>query len=80
MSKIARLEKPIRRRIGRMVVEISEEGIRIRGVGRHKWHAVAWQQVAALDNAADDQETLSRAIDRKVGMRRLAELHILEGT
>ena len=80
MSRIAQIEKPLRRRIGRMVVEIGPHGIRLRAFGRRTWHQVTWEQVAALDNAGDQQETLSRSIDTRVGTELLKALKIIHGS
>ena len=71
MSKVAKIKKPIRRRIGNLVVEIGPNGIRLRGFRRRKWHAASWEQIAALDDDNDPQLTLGRTIDRQAGAKRL---------
>ncbi|GAA4443052.1 hypothetical protein [Bremerella cremea] len=74
MSRVTKIEQPLRRRIGKLVIEITAQGIRMRGYRCRKWHAVTWLQIAALDNADNPQDTVGAASDRQIGLRRLREM------
>lgn len=45
------LRKPITRRIGRLVVRISEQGVELRGYRRRKRRRATWAQIASLADA-----------------------------
>lgn len=43
-----RLRKPITRRIGKLIVRITDEGIWLRGYRRRSWRKLTWCEVAAI--------------------------------
>ena len=65
------LKRPIKRRIGGLVVQVSESGITIRGYRRRKSRTYTWEQVASL--AADDLP-LVRAAEQVAGTTVLSGL------
>lgn len=71
MSRIARLDRPLRRRVGDLVIEIHAKGVTIRGHNRRKRRTYTWQQIAALDQPG----TVQAAADEAIGRRVLKQLH-----
>jgi hypothetical protein len=65
------LKRPVKRRIGNLVVQLSESGITIRGYRRHKGRDYTWEQVASL---AMDDLPLVRAAEQAAGITVLAEV------
>lgn len=71
MSRIARLDRPLRRRVGSLIIEIHARGVTLRGHGRRKRRTFTWQQIAALDEPGSVQA----ASDEAIGCRVLKQLH-----
>lgn len=71
MSQLAKLQKPLKRRIGDLVVEITPDGIAIRGFGRKKRLRLSWEQVAFA--AADSRPAIVSA-ETKAGERVLDQI------
>lgn len=42
------LKKPLCRRIGRLIVKITPEGIYLKGLCKRKWKFIAWSLVASM--------------------------------
>ncbi|PQO39373.1 hypothetical protein C5Y96_05830 [Blastopirellula marina] len=73
MASVVELNRPIRRRVGNLIIEIHEKGITLRGSGRRKRRTFTWEQIAALDQAG----TVQAASDEALGRRVLKSLHAL---
>jgi len=65
------LKQPIQRRIGNLVIQITETGIAIRGYRRRQSRTYTWEQVASL--AADDLP-LVRAAEQAEGAKVLSQI------
>ena len=61
----------IRRRVGNLVIQLTETGLTIRGYRRRKARSYTWEQVASL--AADDLP-LVRAAEHTAGAKALSQL------
>ena len=48
MTRLTPLKRPLVRRIGRLVVRLSEEGLEVKGYRKRKWWPVCWAQLASL--------------------------------
>lgn len=46
--KIRELTKPLRRRVGNLVLEMSPAGLAVRGKRKRTWRRASWKEVAAL--------------------------------
>ena len=68
---VTKLKRPIQRRIGNLVIQVAEAGIRIRGYRRRKTRTYTWEQVASL--AADDLP-LVRAAEQAAGTKVLSQI------
>jgi hypothetical protein len=77
MASCARtvLKRPLTRRIGRLVVTISADGIRFRGKHRRSWRMVTWEQVASLASA---DAPLIAVEERTRGQRELRAIGAIE--
>ena len=72
MSRLTKLTKPLTRRIGRLVVMMTADGIALRGYGRRKGiRRVSWAQVASLAGPEHPAIRLAEKVD---GRRELARL------
>jgi len=69
---LTKLKSPLRRRLGRLVIELSDEGITLRGYRRHQGRTYTWEQIASL--AADDFP-LVRAAEKAAGTKVLSQLY-----
>lgn len=47
-KRVTRLRKPVTRRIGRLVVTLTPDGILFRWKHKRTWREVSWAQVASL--------------------------------
>lgn len=47
-DRITKLKKPLKRRIGNLIIRITTEGLFLRGHRRRYWKYVSWQEVAAV--------------------------------
>ena len=65
------LKRPIQRRIGNLVIRVSEAGIAIRGYRRRKRRTYTWEQVASL---ALDDLPLVRAAEQAEGAKTLSQI------
>jgi hypothetical protein len=68
---IRELKRPLVRRIGRLVVRISAEGIELRGYRRRKSLSMKWAGIASL--TWEDRDLLREA-EEQAGRLRLKEL------
>ena len=69
MSSPTDLRRPLVRRIGRLNVRLSKDGVAIRARHRQKWHKATWQQIAAaaMQDPAADKEAVARLLADIVG-------------
>lgn len=65
------LKKTILRRIGKLVVKISDDGVEIKGFRRRRWKKVTWEQIASL---ADESEPIYRRDEQVRGSKNLKAL------
>ena len=66
MARLTKLTKPITRRIGRLVVTITPEGVTLRGLRRRKRVLrVSWAQVACLARPEHRAIRLAENVDGK---------------
>ena len=64
-------QKPVVRRIGRLVVSVHDWGIEIKGYRKRKAKRITWEQVASL---ADDSEPILLQEETNRGRRVLGQL------
>jgi len=50
------LKKPIRRRIGSLVVELTDTHLRVRGKHKQKWLAYTWDRILSLANETEAEQ------------------------
>ena len=72
-QQITTLKRPLTRRLGRLIVRVSEAGIDIRGKHRRNWHRLTWAQVASL---AADEGVLLKINDEVAGQEVLQRMGI----
>ena len=75
MTSPVELKKPLRRKIGDLVIEVTRDGLKLRGFNRRKSHRVSWAQIFALDSIDDEDATIGRHADERAGTRILKRLH-----
>ena len=64
-SKLTKLSKPITRRVGRLVVRITVEGLWYRRYRGRKWRMVTWAQAASLAGPERPAIRLAEQLDGK---------------
>jgi len=71
MSQLTPLSRPLARRIGRLVVRITAEGLELRGYRRRQPHRLSWERVASL--LGPDRPLLAEA-EEQLGRDHLAAI------
>ena len=65
---VTKLRKPLDRRIGDLIVRITDEGLLIRGHRKRTWHQASWEAVAS---AVAETLPITRAADAASGEQHL---------
>lgn len=69
---VRELIRPIRRRVGRLVFKITQQGIEMRGYRCRRLHVVSWAQIASL---SDSDCPVTRECENNAGSLELAKLN-----
>lgn len=72
MPKLIELRRPIRRRLGDLVIEIRPDGLTLRGRRRRNPRTYSWEQIASLAEAGDLE--VIRETETAAGRRELARI------
>lgn len=71
MARLTKFRKPITRRVGRLVVRMTEGGVCYRPYRGRKWRMVTWAQVASLAGPEHPAIRLAENVDGKRALRRM---------
>lgn len=67
------LKQPLRRRIGRLMVTVSAEGVTLRGYFQRHSKFVTWAQIASLSDGSD--RSLLVQTEEEAGREKLTRMH-----
>lgn len=69
---VTKLTRPLDRRIGNLIVRVSDRGVAIRGHRRRRWKFVTWEQVAAASSV--EEQALCVLAEIAEGKRALSKM------